>query len=174
MKTALASVRAINPNTTWHALTLSSAAASRKSKLFILPIRICYAKPSSTERSLRRTLLRVRRRRRPGKLGIIHRDVLLHFAHLNREPTARPRQRPPKRNLHPAGVPVIFVIDLRWHPAQRRLSISNQPHQQPRPLVEIQPQRRFAVALPNHQVRIVVTNLLRTLHMHFAEHLPQV
>src|ERR1022692_552595 len=163
----------LRANTTRPALTLSSAATPRKLKLFIAPIRICYARVAPAC-SFRRTLLPSRSRWRLGKLRIVHGNALLNLAHLNREPSPRARQRPAERNLHRARLTVVGIIDLRGHLSERRLSISNQPHQQSGLLVKIQPQRWLSVTLPNHQVSIVVTHLLRASHLRFAEHLLQV
>ena len=90
----------------------------------------------------------LRRRRRLLKLRIVHRNILLHLAHLNREPPARPRQRPAKRNLDSARILIIVVINLRGQPSQRSLSKSHQPHQQSGFLIKIKFQRRFSLALP--------------------------
>src|ERR1700729_1800258 len=81
--------------------------------------------------SLGRVLFFFRRRWRLGKFRVIHRNVLLDLAHLNCEPPSGTRQRPTERNLDPARFPIVSIIDLRRQPPQRRLSIANQPQQQP-------------------------------------------
>src|ERR1700691_3922761 len=138
-------------------------------------VRIAFANSVMTWR--RQRLFSRRLRFLCGRLHefcIVHGNILFHFTYLNGEAATRPGERPTERDLHSVCVAVIRVIDLRGKQAESSVAITDQPHEQARLSVEIQMDRRLAVALAHHHESVVVADLLRALRLHLTKHCFQV
>ena len=83
---------------------------------------------------------------------------------LDRETSARARQRPAIRNLHSVRFAIIGVVDLRREPSQRSISVAHQPDEQAR-IAHRNTARigGFAFTLSHHDVRFVIANLFGSL-----------
>src|SRR5271165_117695 len=112
----------------------------------------------------------LRRRCRLNELRIVDGNVLFYVAHLDSEPPAGARQRPSERNLDAIHIAVIRIINLGRKQSQRGVAETYHPHQQSGLLVEIEPDRRLALALSHHDMGLALANLLRSARLHLAEH----
>src|SRR5215472_1343421 len=126
---------------------------------------IAAASRSSTTPVLRRRRLWSGRWR--GKLGVVHGNILLELFHLNGELVARPRERPPERDLQTICWAIIRIVNLRGIAAQWGFRIADQAKQKARLLVEVETERRLPFLESCDEIGIVPVDFFTRVHAKF-------